>query len=132
MVETYREKAIEANGERCEICESTKSIVVHHVDGDRDNNNIDNLLVVCETCHGKIHSPEENGVEWDRYTQQLPVDSLYGVSPKEGQMKRRSITIRQDQVEWVDENSINLSKLVRKQIDKAQKDNTYKTGDYFR
>jgi len=34
---TYRRVCLETKGEKCEICGTTKEIVVHHVDGDREN-----------------------------------------------------------------------------------------------
>lgn len=43
----------------CEICGSTKSIDVHHKDGDYNNNNVDNLMIVCRSCHMKIHRPQK-------------------------------------------------------------------------
>jgi hypothetical protein len=38
-------------------------LFVHHIDGDRNNNEKDNLEVVCASCHVKRHLVEENG-EW--------------------------------------------------------------------
>lgn len=40
----------------CEICTSNIMIEVHHIDKNRSNNQIDNLLVVCRKCHRKIHT----------------------------------------------------------------------------
>lgn len=39
----------------CEKCGKTGRLDVHHIDGDYTNNSIDNLLVVCRSCHLKIH-----------------------------------------------------------------------------
>lgn len=33
-----------------------KSCIVHHIDGDKTNQNLDNLITVCKKCHAKIHS----------------------------------------------------------------------------
>lgn len=41
--------------EICEICGSTEFLVVHHIDHDRKNNNIENLQLVCRSCHIKLH-----------------------------------------------------------------------------
>ena len=49
------------NRERvCEICGSTRSIDVHHKDHDFHNNSPENLMVLCRSCHMKIHrKPKE-------------------------------------------------------------------------
>jgi 5-methylcytosine-specific restriction endonuclease McrA len=40
----------------CEKCgESEKRILIHHKDGDRKNNKLENLIALCDTCHGKEH-----------------------------------------------------------------------------
>ncbi|OKY77635.1 MAG: hypothetical protein BTN85_0103 [Candidatus Methanohalarchaeum thermophilum] len=36
-------------------------------------------------------------------------------------MKNKAITIREDQVEWLEENHINLSSLVREKLDEEMK-----------
>lgn len=46
----------------CENCHSTKNLEVHHIDYDRTNNEIDNLKLLCKSCHKKIHIlRDENG-----------------------------------------------------------------------
>jgi hypothetical protein len=40
----------------CEICSSKTLVEVHHIDRDRTNNVLQNLLVVCRKCHRKIHN----------------------------------------------------------------------------
>lgn len=42
---------------KCEICGSTKSIDIHHKDGDYTNNDLSNLQVICRSCHMKEHKP---------------------------------------------------------------------------
>lgn len=46
---------LEGREKVCEICGSTKSIDVHHRDGNHNNNAAENLMVVCRSCHMKIH-----------------------------------------------------------------------------
>lgn len=115
----YRKVAIEERGERCEICERTREVIVHHIDGDRGNNEMDNLLVVCKTCHREIHKPSQAGQPYDRYTELLPSDSLYGKVGTGGGRARTTISIRPDQKEWLDENSLNLSSYVRQKLDET-------------
>lgn len=49
---------IEEREKRCEVCGSTRHIDVHHNDGNFHNNSSENLLVVCRSCHMKIHNPK--------------------------------------------------------------------------
>lgn len=57
-----REKILERDGYRCSECgESQQSkLTVHHIDGngrgsESPNNNDDNLITLCRSCHAKIH-----------------------------------------------------------------------------
>ncbi|HYE12245.1 MAG TPA: HNH endonuclease signature motif containing protein [Patescibacteria group bacterium] len=51
---TYRKIALANNKERkCKCCGETnlKKLHVHHKDGNRSNNELDNLLFLCSKCH---------------------------------------------------------------------------------
>ena len=53
----YRKRALRDNGRVCEDCgydEDDQMLDVHHEDGDRGNNKISNLKVVCVWCHALI------------------------------------------------------------------------------
>jgi len=39
---------------RCEIC-GKPARLVHHIDGDKSNHNINNLMAVCLKCHSPLH-----------------------------------------------------------------------------
>jgi hypothetical protein len=49
-------RAYQETGSACAFCREREiaSLEVHHIDGDPANNKLENLLVVCGTCHGKI------------------------------------------------------------------------------
>jgi len=64
MGQDYRERCLEAKGEFCQICDDEKEIVVHHIDGDRENNDLDNLMPVCKSCHQRIHGGSAGYEEW--------------------------------------------------------------------
>lgn len=60
---SYRKAALRAYGEKCgnDKCEiysngikvDVNMLDVHHIDGDRSNNRLDNLKVLCVWCHAK-------------------------------------------------------------------------------
>lgn len=47
---------------KCEICGVTEwqgkalTMNLHHIDGDRNNNSLDNLQVLCPNCHSQTHN----------------------------------------------------------------------------
>lgn len=57
-INTYRNKAFELLNHSCNRCgfnANKAALVVHHKDRDRDNNNIDNLEILCANCHAIEH-----------------------------------------------------------------------------
>jgi len=50
---SFAERHIDAN--ICEICGSIKSLDRHHIDGNQNNNSIENIMIVCRSCHMKLH-----------------------------------------------------------------------------
>jgi GTP cyclohydrolase I len=51
----YRKKAIAFYGEECKRCGTQEKILIHHVDGNRLNNCVSNLIPLCYPCHKKLH-----------------------------------------------------------------------------
>jgi hypothetical protein len=41
---------------KCKTCGSSEKLHVHHIDKNRKNNQVDNLITLCQSCHAKIHS----------------------------------------------------------------------------
>lgn len=59
----YRHKALRQLDNSCLACgydRHVEVLVVHHVDHDRDNNSIGNLVVLCPTCHSERHLSDKN------------------------------------------------------------------------
>lgn len=52
----YHARNLKPRGE-CEICGSEVNIDVHHIDGNPQNNSLENLMRLCRSCHSKIHHP---------------------------------------------------------------------------
>ena len=53
----YREKAFREYEHKCTICdwnEDSDVLEVHHIDENRENNKIDNLIILCPICHKKL------------------------------------------------------------------------------
>jgi hypothetical protein len=53
----YRKLAFDAYGKICSVCEydNEHALEVHHIDKNRDNNDISNLKVLCANCHTLTH-----------------------------------------------------------------------------
>lgn len=50
----YREDALAHWGDFCGICGDTLGLEVHHIDSNRENNKIENLMPLCGTCHNLV------------------------------------------------------------------------------
>ena len=46
----------------CEICGLDKNLEIHHKDRNRNNNHLNNLQLLCKSCHSKQH----RGKEWHK------------------------------------------------------------------
>lgn len=58
-INTYREMAMREYDHQCSICgwcEDDDILQVHHIDEDRQNNALNNLIVLCPNCHAKLTS----------------------------------------------------------------------------
>lgn len=47
------------NATRCEKCGKEGRLDIHHKDENPNNNNLENLMCVCRSCHMKIHRPRK-------------------------------------------------------------------------
>jgi hypothetical protein len=43
----------------CRICKGKDNLCIHHKDEDRHNNKLNNLLVVCKSCHKRKFHPNK-------------------------------------------------------------------------
>jgi len=51
----YKGRAFLYYGEECNRCGITEKLCVHHIDGNRENNDLKNLRVLCRKCHNRLH-----------------------------------------------------------------------------
>lgn len=61
----YVECAIDHYGNFCQFCKNEKNIHVHHIDLNRENNDITNLLPLCHSCHLTVHWRIRKGLTHD-------------------------------------------------------------------
>ena len=61
---SYRKKAFATLPHKCADCEYEQYdvLVVHHLDRDRENNGINNLIILCPTCHAVRHLKRRMGM----------------------------------------------------------------------
>jgi len=43
-----------------------KKLCVHHINYDKDDMALDNLITVCRFCHGKMHGSHDQRVKWKK------------------------------------------------------------------
>jgi len=55
-------RLIKARGNRCEKCgyDKIEILQVHHKDKNKNNNNLDNLELICPNCHFEKHYSEKS------------------------------------------------------------------------
>lgn len=48
-------RKIKKNGKQCEICGSVVKLCLHHRDKNLNNNSDENLAIMCNRCHSRLH-----------------------------------------------------------------------------
>jgi hypothetical protein len=73
---SYRSTCFLYHKKECVICGEDKIIDVHHYDGDKNNNNPENLVPLCPTHHMYVHSRYKNLVinELDIYLENWKIN----------------------------------------------------------
>lgn len=57
QIKLYRMLALKFLGGKCVRCGSTKSLEIHHIDGNPKNNSLDNIELRCRSCHPRGPRP---------------------------------------------------------------------------
>lgn len=65
---TYNKKALAYYGHVCNRCKTNSNLVVHHIDEDRTNNNLNNLEVLCKKCHQNHHCIRDKQGKFIKHT----------------------------------------------------------------
>ena len=58
-------RLFKSRGNKCERCgfDKYQILEIHHKDKDRNNNNLDNLEIICPNCHSEKHYLEKSWLE---------------------------------------------------------------------
>jgi hypothetical protein len=51
-----RRRVLERDRERCAICGTGQDLHIHHIDRDPSNDDLANLMTLCEICHARVHA----------------------------------------------------------------------------
>ena len=66
----YKAPWLKHRGDSCEMCGYTpfwkQALDVHHRDGDKKNNDTDNLMTICASCHRELHQFEHQHGSFDQ------------------------------------------------------------------
>ena len=62
----YRKKAFKYFKKECAFCGSIKNTEIHHIDLNRKNNDILNLIPLCNSCHKSVHWRIRKGLTNDK------------------------------------------------------------------
>lgn len=71
----YRQPCLTHNGKSCILCEFSDVVVVHHLDHNRKNNNLQNLVTLCPNHHALAHKKEFREQIEQQIKQKLPIFS---------------------------------------------------------
>lgn len=78
------ETAYENWGRYCNVCGTIVGLQIHHIDGDHRNNDIQNLMPLCASCHQEVTS---GNYTVDQVTRQVTVgfSAFYRLAPNTSQ-----------------------------------------------
>ena len=69
------EEVYKRDNYRCRHCLLQNDLTIHHIDhkgrnyeniGLKPNNDVSNLIVLCRSCHGKLHGKQKKGIRKER------------------------------------------------------------------
>lgn len=67
LIQTVRKR----DGYQCNLCTSMENIEIHHIDRDQNNNDLNNLILLCLNCHKQTHAQirKQNNEKLNRLSQ---------------------------------------------------------------
>ncbi len=61
-----KELVMERDDNKCQRCDSEDNLLVHHQDSNDRNNDLLNLITLCNKCHLDLHRPEAGSKNTDK------------------------------------------------------------------
>lgn len=55
-----KKTVLQRDSYECQICGAVKMLLIHHIDGNKQNSASENLITWCFSCHSKYHSRKGN------------------------------------------------------------------------
>jgi len=56
--------AVKIRDGKCKLCGLKEKLSVHHIDYDKKNNSLENLITLCSTCNSKVNGRRQNWIEY--------------------------------------------------------------------
>lgn len=124
----YREKCLSQKINTCYACgDASSDLVVHHVDGDDNNNALENLVPMCRSCHSRLHTSKGLSGTMARLQEKLPKSALsYTDEPSQRDENRKAtarIPVTSETKELLDEqkpDGVTYDYWVRRQLGAAE------------
>lgn len=73
----YRQKCLGQKINACNVCGTSEGLVVHHINGDRSDNGLENLVPLCGSCHKKVHRAVDPDGAIAELQDELPDSSVH-------------------------------------------------------
>ena len=123
----YQEKCWSNKDRVCVVCDSEDNVVVHHKDGNRSNQDLDNLIPLCQSCHDKVHYRGVNvSDKIQRFRDALPEKSFWDATPptrsdidESGDYNATTVSIGVDQYGRMKEANKKIAPYLRSLIDEC-------------
>jgi hypothetical protein len=83
----YRQRCLAQKINACNVCGASEELLVHHINGDRSDGRLENLVLLCRSCHDTLHGAKQVPERLTQLRKQLPESSLrFGKATAENAM----------------------------------------------